>query len=456
MKKSSQYLLGILILAFILRIILVISVQDHLERAYEPDTSGYIEPALRLLHGEGFIDDPHRTPVYPLFIASVYWVAGEKPLAVIIVQIFLSVLTVYMTFWVGSHLISESAGLIAALLMAVSIEAITHSFFLLTETLFSLLFLGSILAYVIFDQTRKRSWLVYSGCFMGFSILCRPIALYFPILFLLIILFGSAKGFLERMIKSLLYGVCVLIVILPWMLWNYSTIGMATVSTISDYNLLFYNAALLRANQTGQYTDQVRDQLSDQVDQILTESNLVDMPANRSVIDREVAIKIISGDPVRYVYLHLRSDLNNLLPGITDLTEILGITVGGKGTLAVLNKDGLMAAISHYFADQVWLLGLFAPAIALLAITYLADLIGMGRLIKRRKWFTFCMLVLPLLYLMLIPGAPSNQRFRVPALPYITLLASYGLIITWDFSKKLLNGNKSKAMKAMEISPEEF
>ena len=115
-----------------------------------------------------------------------------------------------------------------------------------------------------------------------------------------------------------------------------------------------------------------------------------------------------------------------------------------------------MAAISHYFADQVWLLGLFAPAIALLAITYLADLIGMGRLIKRRKWFTFCMLVLPLLYLMLIPGAPSNQRFRVPALPYITLLASYGLIITWDFSKKLLNGNKSKAMKAMEISPEEF
>jgi hypothetical protein len=228
-------------------------------------------------------------------------------------------------------------------------------------------------------------------------------------------------------------------------MWNYSTIGMATVTTISDFNLLYYNATLLRANQTGQYTDQVRDQLNDQVDQILTESNLVDTPANRSAINREVAIKIISGDPVRYVYLHLRSDLNNLLPGITDLTEILGITVGGKGTLAVLNKDGLMAAISHYFADQVWLLGLFAPAIALLAITYLADLIGMGRLVKRRKWFAFCMLVLPLLYLLLIPGAPSNQRFRVPAMPYITLLASYGLIFTWDFSKKLLNRNKSKA-----------
>jgi hypothetical protein len=74
---------------------LLIAVQDHLERAIEPDTSGYIDPALRLLQGQGFIDDPTRTPVYPLFIASIYWVTGEKPLAVIIAQILLSVCTVF-------------------------------------------------------------------------------------------------------------------------------------------------------------------------------------------------------------------------------------------------------------------------------------------------------------------------------------------------------------------------
>jgi 4-amino-4-deoxy-L-arabinose transferase-like glycosyltransferase len=343
----------------------------------------------------------------------------------------------------------------AALLMAISIEAITHSFFLLTETLFTFLFLGSILAYVLFDQTHKRSWLISSGLLLGISVLCRPIALYFPFLFLLIILFKPAIGFLEKMIRLLLYAGGVLIVLLPWMLWNYSTMGMATVSTISDYNLLFYNAALLRANQTGQYTDQVRDQLRDQVDQILAEDHLADTPANRSAIDRKVAIQIISADPLRYVLLHLKSDLNNLLPGITDLTEILGVTVGGKGTLAILNKDGLLAAIRVYFAHQVWLLGLFAPAIALLAITYLTDLIGVGKLIKDGKWFTLCVLVLPLTYLMLIPGAPSNQRFRVPAMPYITLLAAHGLIITWGFSKKLISGNKSKSLKISEISPED-
>jgi 4-amino-4-deoxy-L-arabinose transferase-like glycosyltransferase len=450
MRKHQIFLIGILILAFVLRILLVITVRDHLERAIEPDTSGYIGPALKLITGQGFINDPHRTPVYPLFIASIYWVVGEKPLAVIVVQIFLSVLTVLMTYWLGKRLLSESVGLIAAFLMAVSIEAITHSFFLLTETLFTFLFLGSILAYILFDKSHRRIWLISSGLLMGIAILCRPIALYFPFLFLLVVLFRSAKNIMERILRSLIYGSCVFLVLLPWVFWNYSTIGLATVTTISDYNLLFYNAALLRADQTGQYTDQVRDQLTNQVDQTLMERKLVDTPANRSVIDRELAIKIITGDPVRYVYLHLKSDLNNLLPGITDLTEILGITVGGKGTLSVLNKDGLLAAIRFYFADKVWLLGLFAPAIALLVITYLADLIGVGTLIKNRKWFALCMLVLPLLYLMLIPGAPSNQRFRVPALPYINLLAAQGIIVAWSFIKRTINGIKNKPGKKME------
>jgi 4-amino-4-deoxy-L-arabinose transferase-like glycosyltransferase len=450
MRKTRTYLIGILILAFVLRVLLVIIVRDHLERAIEPDTPGYIEPALRLIHGQGFIDDPHRTPVYPLFIASIYWVTSEKPLAVIIVQIFLSVLTVLMIYWLGKRLLSESVGLIAAFLMAVSIEAITHSFFLLTETLFTFLFFGSILAFVLFDQSHKRIWLITSGLLMGIAILCRPIAFYFPVLFLLIVLFRSANSILERILKSIIYGGCVFLVLLPWILWNYSTIGLATVTTISDYNLLFYNAALLRADQTGQYADQVRDQLADQVDQTLTERNLIDTPANRSAIDREIALKIISGDPVRYGYLHLKSDLNNLLPGVTGLTEILGITVGGKGTLSVLNKDGLLAAIRFYFADKVWLLGLFAPAIALLVVTYLADLIGAGRLVKDRKWFILCLLFIPLLYLMLIPGAPSNQRFRVPALPYINLLAAEGLLVTWRFIGKFINGIKNKSGKKYE------
>ena len=443
MKKTSAWLFWILILAFILRLALVVSVQGHLERASEPDTMTYIDPALKLLHGQGFIDDPHRTPVYPLFIAIFYRLFGEGPLPLILAQILLSVLTVYMTYLIGKDLLSETAGLLAAFLMAISIESITLAFFLLTETLFTALFLGSILAYVLFRQSQKRIWILISGALMGLAILCRPIATYFPFLFLILVLFDQAKDVRERLIKIVFYALPCLVVIVPWMFWNYASIGIPTISTISDYNLLFYNAASLQADQLGLNEEQVRDDLNDQVGQALQERHLSDTPANRDHIYRELARNIIAKDPLRYVYLHLKNDVNNLLPGVTDLTEILGVTVGGKGTLAVLNKDGLMAAIRHYFEDKIWLIGIFAPAIVLLILIYLTDLVGIGLLVKERKWFALSILLIPILYLLLIPGASSNQRFRVPAMPFICLLAAHGTIFLWDSAKFIISRGKS-------------
>ena len=447
MNKSSTVLFWILILALILRLALVISVQGHLERANEPDTPTYIDPALRLLRGEGFIADSHRTPVYPLFIAFIYRLFGEGSLPIILAQILLSVLTVFMTYLIGKVLLSEAAGLLAAFLMAISIESITHAFFLLTETLFTSLFLGAILAYVIFRQSRKRIWIFLSGGLMGLSILCRPIATYFPYWFLILVFFDLARDMRERVTKAAIYALSLLVVIIPWMIWNYASIGIATITTISNYNLLFYNAASLQANKMEVYEEQVREILRDQVGQVMQERRLSDTPANRDLVYQELARNIISSDPLRYVYLHLKNDVNNLLPGVTDLTEILGVTVGGKGTLAILNKDGLLAAIRYYFEDQIWLIGIFAPAIALLVLIYLTDLIGIGVLVKERNWFALLLLLLPLLYLMLIPGAPSNQRFRVPAMPYICLLAAQGSVFIWYSVKSISTKRKALGVR---------
>ncbi len=429
-------------MALFLRVVLLASTQGHFERAYEPDTVTYIEPALRLLHGDGFIDDGHRTPIYPLFIAIIYKVFGEKDLPVIVAQIILSVATVYFTFLIGKKLFSERTAILAAFLMAISLKSIALAIFLLTETLFTLLFVGSILAYLLFRENKKRFWIVTSGILVGLSILCRPIASFFPYLFIVLVFFDQAKTNRERVVKSCLYLLSFLIVIVPWILWNKSTIGIPTVTTFSNFNLLYYNAASLQANKSGIDIEIVRDELRDLADQTLKVRNLPDTLANRNDINRELALNIISSDPLRYIYLHLRLDINNFLPSVTDLTEIMGITVGGKGTLAVLNQEGLVAAINHYFEDRVWLIGVFVPAILILSLIYITDLVGAGLLIIEKKWFTLAIVILPILYLMLIPGAPSNQRFRMPAMPFISLLAAHGIFFLWN-SGKTIFGRKT-------------
>ncbi len=155
-------------------------------------------------------------------------------------------------------------------------------------------------------------------------------------------------------------------------------------------------------------------------------------------MEGQLAWQIIRGQPVRYVYLHLKSDLNNFLPDVTDLTEILGLTVGGKGTLSILNQHGLSAAIQNYFGGNTWILWVFFPLIALLAFTYLADGVGVFSIIRKREWFVLAVLLLPVVYLMFVPGAASEPRFRVPAMPYFCLLAGWGVKTIFPFVRKNL------------------
>lgn len=195
--------------------------------------------------------------------------------------------------------------------------------------------------------------------------------------------------------------------------------------------MLFYNAAQLEANLHGVSDAAVIPDLQNQVSKLLDTNGWDDTEGNRGWAEGKLAWQIILANPLRYVYLHLKSDLNNFLPDVTDLTEILGLTVGGKGTLGVLNQSGLLAAIRHYFGRNVWLLGAFFPLILLIGLIYLTDILGVVAFVKRHNWFALAVLLFPIFYLMLIPGAPSEPRFRVPAMPYFCLLAGVGLEIIY-------------------------
>ncbi|MGD0750671.1 MAG: glycosyltransferase family 39 protein [Anaerolineales bacterium] len=442
-SKENRVVFIILLAAFVLRGPLLIVAFQHPGRAYLPDSQSYIAPALKLL-ATGYypVDSAMRTPVYPMFVAAIYGIGGQNPIIIILVQMVISTLSVFITYKLGSRLISKPAAMIGAVLIAISVESITNSFFLLTESLFTFLLLASLLAWVKSRQDGKGRWLVIAAILMGLAILCRPIAFYYPLVVAGTILFDLRRRWIPRLRDILIYLVITALVLFPWLLRDYILFGSPTVSTITNYNLLFYNAAQLEANLTGVSETAVLPNLQSQANQMLERNGWADTEGNRASVEGRLAWQIILAHPVRYVYLHLKSDLNNFLPDVTDLTEILGLTVGGKGTLGVLNQYGLLAAVQNYFGGNVWLLGVFFPLIALIGLTYLADIVGVVSIVRERKWFALAILLFPMVYLMLIPGAPSEPRFRVPAMPYFCLLAGLGMEIIFirahkKFSKKI-------------------
>jgi 4-amino-4-deoxy-L-arabinose transferase-like glycosyltransferase len=436
-SKVSKPLVAILICALVLRGLLLVWAVQYSNRTAEPDTQSYIQPALSLLRDHAYTDpSATRTPVYPLFIAFSYLLFGQTAVGIVALQVLISTATVLLTYLLGVRLLSRNAAMIGSILVAISVEAITPVFFVLTETLFTFLLLSSILTYVMAWQGKRKIWLVISAILIALTVLCRPIMLPFPLILAGVFVFRQNEAWRQRLYSGFVYLLVYAIALCPWVVRNAVVVGVPTVSTISSASMLYYNAAVLDAHQKNINPSEARTNLFDEVTRHLAEKGLANTEANRYAEENSMAQQIISQAPLEYVTLYIKADLNNFLPGVTDLTEILGVTQGGKGTADVLNRQGLLAAINYYFAGSLWLLWLFLPLIILLGITYLCDVVAFVVLARKGQWFPLLILGVTSLYLLFAPGAASLPRFRVPAIPYLSLLAGLGFEVAIKYLRQ--------------------
>lgn len=439
MSSLWKWTLVIVLTALLLRGTMLAIVSYHPDRLRHRDTGSYLQPALNLLAGHGFSQqeappftpDLRRTPAYPLFIALIYGVFGQHPLFVAGAQVLISAVTAGFAYFLGRQLLTGREARLGGLLLALSLGAIVYSVYLLTETLFTLLLLGVSYALAIHRAKGQKRWLVGGGLLAGMAMLCRPIALFYTPLVALLILFGHRGRWREGIWATLPFLGVITVVVAPWLLRNYQVIGSPMLSTISSRNLLLFNAVSLEADLRDVGQAQVRAEMVERLQQELIRQGGVDNEALQVRLYNEWSRRVILAHPWRYLWVHLKNDLNSLLPNVTEFLELLGVTQGGKGTLSVLNQYGLWAAVRHYFGGKVWLPWLLLPLMGLLGLTYLGMLAGLAILARRRAWFSLALLLLPIAYFLLIPGAPSNPRFRVPVMPNICLLAGTGLVTLW-------------------------
>jgi len=401
---------------------------SHPERAFYSDTYTYLKPALQLLQSGSYpADSTLRTPVYPLFIALTYGVFGASPSRLILVQMMLSAATVLGTLVLGCRLLPRRAAIAGALLMAFSLESITQPFAILSETLFTLLLLLSVIAWVRFTASGRTSSLLVSACWMGLAILCRPIALYFPV-FLAGAWLLQQTHVMPTALKSIaLYALVLVAIIAPWVWRNARSVGIATVSAMPTYNMLYFEAAAVEAREQQMSADAVRSRYDREVQDQLLGSGLENTEANRARVWTEMAVPILAAHPFELAWVHLKADGAGLLPDVATLTEILGWSTGRRGTLSILQRDGLVAAAKYYIGDRTWLVWVFIPFTLLLLFTYLTAIWGSWTLARSREWCALVVLLGPFLYFLVLPGPASVPRFRAPVAPYLTLLSGLGI-----------------------------
>lgn len=419
-----------MLLAAVLRLAAAIPGMAAPETAFfRPDTPSYVQPALALLEEGRYVGAPGETepytlrgPGYPAFLALVFGVLGQGLHLPVLLFCVLGALTCIPVYRVGCWFGGPAVGTVAALLLALNLTSIAHAPLYLSDTLFALVTAWMLYFFARFYYRRRLPDLWLAVFLDAAGTLIRPTGLLWivPCLFLVLVFRGLP-------VRHRLMGAagCLLIfaaVLTPWMYRNSLAGGGFRLDTNVGNTLYYHNCAALVSVVTGIPRLTLRDRWTGEA-----EAEFAAHPGRYPDEDARTGYKLARARELigahKWTYLRLHFNPSILLPDAPTFFELLGLTQAGRGTLDVLHRQGVLAAVRHYFGDRAWLLLPLLPALAVVGATYLGCLVQLGRWMHRREWFLGCVFLAFVAYYLVLPGPVVMPRYHLPALPLMCVMA---------------------------------
>jgi len=221
------------------------------------DEGRYLDNALHVLHGEGFLTntvslyfgDPPRpprpedfsSPLYPYALAGLFAVSGVSFTAAKILGVILSVAMIPLTFLLGRKIHGIGAGLVAATAIAFQPDQAIVGAWAMTEAPYALLVLAALIAAsgLALPRVRPFGWsgVLVLGTICGLLYLMRQNGVAVAATVAGLLLLGCvAEG--ESRIRRLVLAACVtalaLAVCLPWFVRNESAFGSPAYSRMKN------------------------------------------------------------------------------------------------------------------------------------------------------------------------------------------------------------------------------
>lgn len=434
---SSKFWLALLLIFLSLKLTLVLFIFRQPANAFAPDSYGYEDLALNLLQRGRFDvpDEPMigliRTPGYPVFIALVYMIAGRIPGAVVLVQLILDALTTGLIWQIGRNAFSKPIGLLGAFIYALSPNATVGALYLLSETLFTFLLISALYILYRYWFGRSRRTLLLLGTLLGLLPLVRPIGLYLSVLWVVFFAFKEWKDSLARWYRhALVLSLPFVILIGLWVTRNYALTGYTFFSTTEAINLYCCFAPATLAEDEHISISEAYARLNAP----FQFQSLNKISASELFRATEYVTQIIWQHPIGYAKVHLKGVFATLFePAYRQWLQIMGIEYTASGFLAkFVARDftGAIAALSESSQAGPFLLVL--PIFHIIyTIAVYAFAIGGTYKLFRQSFFNdqrllVALCIVTILYLVIAPGFGGSVRFRIPAEPFLALLAAIG------------------------------
>lgn len=404
MKKNSRYYFAILALALVLRITWAIAVP------VQPfsDPLGYDAIARNIVSGGGFGFQPgvptaHWVPGPPFVFAFFYFVFGHTYIPIVVLNIALGVFMVAAAMRLAEWWFDRRVSLVTGLLLAIWLNLIEFTTLLASELLFCALLLGALLAWM-HPTANWRRRAVGAGILLGAACYVRTIGLTVPFIFVLLEWLRGAKLSPLQVFRRTLAPVAVLAIaigltIAPWSLRNTLTFGRFILISTNGGEVFWNGNNVNSDGKSMAPTPQLASANLAEEDAYLTSEALL--------YAREHPFDFAAGFFKKLVLLHSR--------------ESIGV---------VWNELGLSARWG-----QAVLLPLKAVNAAYWYLVLGLALGGIAVLVKQQGWRAVSKQ--PAVWLWFYPAVTiavflGQDRYHIPMIPAIAMLAAYALVFAYD------------------------
>jgi 4-amino-4-deoxy-L-arabinose transferase-like glycosyltransferase len=246
--NKTALFITIFLVAFGLRLIAIFNLPLQY-RLPDRDATGYDNLAMSILNTKTFSDSAtgqptaSRVPLYPFFLASIYYIFGHNYFWARFIQAILYSLLCIVVYLIAEKLFDKKVAFLSSAGCAVYQPFIYYGYyggpgFLLSEHLMILLFAISVLFFARFYMKQSIFNIFWAGLFLGLSTLAKPITSLF-IFFVFPWMLAAIRIKLKDKIRFWMIGfVSFFIVVLPWLGRNYFI--FKKVSLTSESGIAFY------------------------------------------------------------------------------------------------------------------------------------------------------------------------------------------------------------------------
>ncbi|MEX1253249.1 MAG: glycosyltransferase family 39 protein [Dehalococcoidia bacterium] len=425
-QPHTRWLVVILLVALVLRIFWVASVQPDPRDGRLDDTVLYHGGGRGLADGDGYINPYSGLPTarwsigYPLVLSPLYLLPGDDVAAARGLNVAAGLIMVAGVYYIGQRLWDKRAGLLAAALIALFPSAIFFSTLVLSEVVYAACAVGVLalaLAWTTPGPPPARRLLLL-GLALGGTALVRPEGIVFVgVLGVFWWVHGRDWRPAAKNVALVLVGVAVLFI--PWTVRNAVELGSPVVGTTGLGGVLIQGHS---PDSDGQPNFGIQVALENRfLDVELPER---EVRVNNAGIQDSLEFAVNNLGPevrltaLRFTYF-VRSDRGAIdwvqhapLPS----TDSEGQPVAGQRALSASTARALgLVSDLYYYA---------ALGIALAGVPFV---------LKQRRPEHILLLLPVLVYLSLWSLLfVSESRYHFPLLPFVSIAAAIGAIAAYD------------------------